>query len=151
MFSKKDLKDGMIAQARNQSFWLVCNEAFINSEGFNFIDSYSEDLLCDENSDYDIIKVWGNDITKEYPNYMTLQSLNKIEKLGTIYERKETDWSKVKVDTKILVSCEGKRWHKRHFAKYENGKIYTFIGGLTSFTDEGSSLNNWKYAKLYEE
>ena len=139
----------MIVQVRNKSFWLVCNGAFINSEDFNFIDGYSEDLLCDGNSDYDIIKVWGNAITKEYPNYMTLQSLNKIEKLNVLYERKETDWSKVKVDTKILVSYDGEKWYKRHFAKYENNIIYAFVDGQTSFTTKTS--NTWKYAKLYEE
>lgn len=139
----------MIVQVRNKSFWLVCNGAFINKEGFNFINSYSEDLLCDENSDYDIIKVWGSAITKEYPNYMTLQSLNEIEKLGTIYERKETDWSMVEVDTKILVSDDGEEWLKRHFAKYQKDKIYAFVDGKTSFTTRGEMI--WTYAKLYEE
>ena len=36
------------------------------------------------------------------------------------------DWSKVQVDTKILVSGDGKDWYRRYFAKYENGFIYAF-------------------------
>lgn len=67
------------------------------------------------------------------------------------------DWSKVPVDTKILVSEGGEDWHRRYFAKYEGGRIYAFSDGCTSFTacDESEcdyqSVCSWKYAKLYEE
>ena len=38
--------------------------------------------------------------------------------------QKEVDWTKVKVDTPILVkSCEGETWKKRYFAKYKNGTV----------------------------
>lgn len=60
------------------------------------------------------------------------------------------DWSKVDVDTKILVSNGGEVWHKRYFAKYENGKVCTFVGGATSFSTDGYFIS-WKYAKLYKE
>ena len=39
---------------------------------------------------------------------------------------------------------------KRHFAKYENGNIYAWGNGCTSWTDNGSALT-WNYAKLAEE
>ena len=67
------------------------------------------------------------------------------------------DWSKVQVDTKILVSEDGKDWYRRHFAKYENGFIYAFPDGLSSFTacykpECGyRRVCAWKYGKLYEE
>ena len=68
------------------------------------------------------------------------------------------DWSKVQVDTKILVSGDGKDWYRRYFAKYENGIIYAFSDGLSSFTacykpEYGGyrRVCGWKYAKLYEE
>ena len=49
--------------------------------------------------------------------------------------QKEVDWSKVKVDTPVLVrSCETDSWHKRHFAKYEDGEVYVFASGFTSWT-----------------
>lgn len=62
------------------------------------------------------------------------------------------DWSKVPVDTKILVgdNADGISY-KRHFAKYENGKVYGFCNGCTSFTASKSPYATWKYAKLYEE
>ena len=67
------------------------------------------------------------------------------------------DWSKVQVDTKILVSGDGKDWYRRHFVKYENGIIYAFPDGLSSFTacykpECGyRRVCAWKYGKLYEE
>ena len=62
----------------------------------------------------------------------------------------EVDWSKVEVDTPILVKDYGEEeWKKRHFAKYEDGVIYSWIGGGTSWTAKGQVLE-WKYAKLAE-
>ena len=62
------------------------------------------------------------------------------------------DWSKVPVDTKILVSDNGKTWFKRHFDKYENKKIYAWVDGKTSFSARNNDdVIGWKYAKLYNE
>ena len=61
------------------------------------------------------------------------------------------DWSKVSVDAKVLVSDNGKLWYKRHFAKYEGGRVYTFVDGRSSFTGSSENLLGWVYAKLYEE
>ena len=65
------------------------------------------------------------------------------------YEEPETDWSKVEVDTPILVK-QGKNgeWLERHFAKYENGDVYAWVDGQTSWT--GADKIKWKYAKLAE-
>ena len=69
----------------------------------------------------------------------------------------DVDWSKVQVDTKILVSEDGTDWYRRYFAKYENGFIYAFPDGLSSFTacykpECGyRRVCAWKYGKLYEE
>ena len=64
------------------------------------------------------------------------------------YEEPETDWSKVEVDTPILVrDTEDGYWHKVHFAKYKDGEIYAWIGG-TSWTTRDTY--GWKYAKLAE-
>lgn len=57
------------------------------------------------------------------------------------------DWSKVKVDTPIYVRInENSPWLPRHFARYENGKVYVWRGGSTSFTE--SEDVSWNYAKL---
>ena len=66
------------------------------------------------------------------------------------YEEPETDWSKVEVDTPILVrDFEGSAWFRRHFAKYENGTVYAWDGGDTSWSGE-DVMTDWKYAKLSE-
>lgn len=68
------------------------------------------------------------------------------------YEEPEVDWSKIKVDTPILVgNTENDVTHKRYFAKYEDGKVYTWGGGTTSWTVSGEyDVTFWKYAKLAE-
>lgn len=63
----------------------------------------------------------------------------------------DIDWSKVEVDTKILVSIDNEKWYKRYFAKFEDGKIYTFANGTTSFSYNYRELVQWEYAKLYKE
>ena len=68
------------------------------------------------------------------------------------YEEPEVDWSKVEVDTPILVrNSEDEEWRKRHFAKCEcKGRfIYTWSGSGTSWTEEDLSV--WNYAKLPED
>lgn len=69
------------------------------------------------------------------------------------YEEPEIDWSKVEVDTPILVrDSENEKWNKRHFARYENGTIYAWVNGRTSWTvyDNGD-MASWEYAKLAEQ
>ena len=65
------------------------------------------------------------------------------------YKEPEVDWSKVEVDTPILVR-QGKNgeWLERHFAKYENGDVYAWVDGQTSWT--GADEIKWKYTKLAE-
>lgn len=69
------------------------------------------------------------------------------------YVEPPVDWSKVPVDTKILVrDSEDEKWIKRHFAKFEDGKIFAWTGGVTSFSSESSdSITWWMKAKLAEE
>ena len=70
--------------------------------------------------------------------------------LDSEYVAPPVDWSKVAVDTPIFVrDSEEEAWRKRHFAKYENGKVYAWGNGTTSWC-EFSSMVNWKMAKLAE-
>ena len=68
------------------------------------------------------------------------------------YVEPPVDWSKVAVDTPILVrDSREEAWRKRYFAKYENGKVYTWLGGATSWSaDRSSDIAYWKMAKLAE-
>lgn len=62
------------------------------------------------------------------------------------------DWSKVAVDTPVLVrDFESTKWVKRHFAFFKNEKVYTWDGGLTSWTcDDLNDAMSWECAKLAE-
>ena len=65
-------------------------------------------------------------------------------------EEPETDWNKVAVNTPILVrNNEGRAWYRRYFAKYEDGKVYAWNMGKTSWTTTG--ITDWIFAKLAEE
>lgn len=109
------------------------------------------DFVIDNNNKKWKVDKWNDkcDLTNEYYfiyNYYTLTELLDLD-FKKVYD---VDWSKVEVDTKILVSNSGDVWYKKYFAKYENGKVCTFIGGATSFSSGGYFIS-WKYAKLYEE
>lgn len=76
-------------------------------------------------------------------------SLYSEEWLFSKYKEPEIDWSKVTVDTPILVrDSEEEDWRKRYFAKYENGRVYAWSNGRTSWTKD--ALTIWIYAKLAE-
>ena len=68
------------------------------------------------------------------------------------YVEPPVDWSKVAVDTPILVrGYEEESWKKRHFAKYENGIVYAWSAGSTSWSARMSNdITDWKFAKLAE-
>lgn len=65
------------------------------------------------------------------------------------YVEPPIDWSKVAVDTPILVNDSNDHgWVKRYFAKYENGSVFAWNGGATSWS--GDRCTPWKLAKLPE-
>lgn len=74
------------------------------------------------------------------------QCIDIAEYLGIV------DWSKVKVDTPILVkdNCD-EEWVKSYFASYKNGEVRAWMGGRTSFSVKNKTDTfGWKYAKLAE-
>lgn len=84
-------------------------------------------------------------ISGTLPSLETCDVINIAEELGIV------DWSKVKVDTPILVSNDNKEWIKRYFARYEDGNVYGWLSGKTSWTATCElSIGHWNYAKLAE-
>lgn len=72
------------------------------------------------------------------------QLIDIAEYLGIV------DWSKVEVDTPIFVRNRIEDvWNCRYFAKYEDGKVYTWQLGRTSWSNViKCEPVNWKYAEL---
>lgn len=59
------------------------------------------------------------------------------------------DWSKISVDTPVLVRNNGCVWTKRYFAEYTNGKVRTYFNGATSWSSDGR-MSSWNHARLAE-
>ena len=73
------------------------------------------------------------------------------EWLNSEYVEPPVDWSKVAVDTPILVKdYKEDTWERRHFAKYENGIVFAWGNGLTSWSADSDNVCDWKIAKLAE-
>lgn len=109
------------------------------------------DCVVDSNNrKWTVIKGFNiADLTSGFSFISDLYRLNELFDLDfkKVYD---VDWTKVEVDTKILVSEDDDVWYKRYFAKYENDKVCTFVDGATSFSTDGYYIS-WKYAKLYKE
>lgn len=87
-----------------------------------------------------------NNIRKIMPQIERNEVLNIAEELGIV------DWSKVAVDTPILVKQhEQDKWEKRHFAYFKDGRVCAWLCGATSWSaDYGDDITNWNFAKLAE-
>lgn len=75
-----------------------------------------------------------------------------MEWANSEYVEPPVDWSKVAVDTPILVKdVKSGEWNRGYFAMYENGTVFTWYHGATSWSAEGESdIASWKFAKLAE-
>lgn len=87
-----------------------------------------------------------NNISKIMPQIERNEVLNIAEELGIV------DWSKVAVDTPVLVrDFEGAKWEKRYFAFFKNGRVNTWCGGTTSWSSENiTGTISWRHAKVVE-
>lgn len=66
-------------------------------------------------------------------------------------EQEYVDWSKVPVDTPILVrDYENREWTRRYFARYVDGRVLTWSAGATSWSTDYKGVVPWQYAKLAE-
>ena len=124
--------------------WEICKEENVDCK---YKDSNGQEWkvkkLVFNSTYYDLQDRYGEPISKKY--YLsTIAELDFEEVI---------DWSKVAVDTKILVRvADRNEWNKRHFAKFENGFIYAWDNGKTSFTSNTkASYTSWEQAKLYKE
>ena len=59
------------------------------------------------------------------------------------------DWSKVPVDTPVLVRDYNKEtWKHRYFAKYEDGAYFVYTSGQTSWSTSTNAMVEYNYIKL---
>lgn len=81
----------------------------------------------------------------------TLPSLEACDVMDIAEELDIVDWSKVAVDTPILVSLDDELWLCRYFADFKNGIVYTWSSGATSWSVRKRECKDaWSFAKLAE-
>lgn len=73
--------------------------------------------------------------------------------MNSEYVDPEVDWSKIPVDTPILVrDSEDEEWDKRYFAGFNGKKVCAWSDGATSWSADGENdYYEWKYAKIAED
>ena len=76
-------------------------------------------------------------------------TLNAMKWAAEEYKEPEIDWSKVPVDTPVLVSDNNRDWYHRHLAKVVENQPYIWGDGRTSWTTDGNDVF-YKYIKLAE-
>lgn len=117
-----------------------------------YIKSNSEDNLNNPYCDFiksKILSYYGLNCKE-----LDCHDCGAIQSLWFSEEYKEpeekVDWTKVAVDTPVLVrNVDGSNWRKRHFAKYQNGQIFTYNDGKTSWSTQRTT--SWKQGKLVDE
>ena len=153
MFSKKDIKPGMLVEMsvhgeKELHYVTLCKEGMVlvNKEGYySNLKSFNDDLSRKTSDEIKITKIYD---LSEYESMSLEFSTEHRELLWSIEDK--IDWNKVEVDTKVLVRDRPyNEWLKRHFAKYENGKVYVFNDGRTSWSSRG--ITHWEETKLWEE
>lgn len=60
MFTKNDLKAGMVVRTRNNIMWLVVNNDLISEGNYKKLSDYSDDLTISDFHNYDIVEVYDN-------------------------------------------------------------------------------------------
>jgi len=77
-------------------------------------------------------------------------NVNRIKWLVSEYKEPEVDWSKIPIDTPVLVSDDGVNWRRRYFVRRsETGLFCVYSNGTTSWSADNCE-SRYKYAKLWE-
>lgn len=76
--------------------------------------------------------------------------LSAMKWLLAEYKESEIDWSKVAVDTPVLVSDDGVNWERRYFVRKPAEAMFcVYSKGATSWSTDGC-VAWYRYAKLWE-
>ena len=153
MFSKKDIKPGMLVELsvhgeKELHYVTLCKEGvvLVNEKGYySELACFNDDLSGKISPKIKITKIYD---LSEYASMSLEFSTENRDLLWNVED--EVDWDEVEVDTKVLVRNKpDDNWLKRHFAKYEDGKVYVFKNGRTNWSNEG--ITHWQETKLWED
>lgn len=129
-------------------------------EGWRYVvmDNYSNVYLTNEKpamyDDGDEIRI------SSCGKYMGVTAISKFfyklknnEYIDIAKELGIVDWSKVAVDTPILVKANClSSWARRYFAYFKDGVVFAWTGGATSWScDNTNDVSSWDYVELAKE
>lgn len=84
-------------------------------------------------------------------NCPTNKIVDMLDLLAAEHTEVKVDWSNVPIDTKIIVNMCNNTQLKRYFAKYEDGRVFFFSNGHTSWNQDGTCPCNPLDVRLYKE
>ena len=137
---KEDLKPGMAVKVRNGNFFTVVMGK--GQLGLQLIKPY---YSLDEPT-FNSVDLNYDDSLNHSPKFegkVTPDAQWDIVELYNLTE-KRVDWDSVPIDAKVEVfDLTRNKWKKAHFRHYENGTVYVYAEGKTSWT--------WKLSEGYIE
>lgn len=118
-------------------------------------EKYKDEILrCDDLCEFVRKKVLAWNVTERDPCGVSCRRCKSLMAIWLLEQYIEPPicWEDVAIDTPILVSdTETDGWVRRHFAKIENGVVYAWDEGKTSFTAKAHECTGWYHARLAEE
>lgn len=96
IFSKSDLKDGMVVEYRSGEKALFLGDLFMDKVDSCDIDEFKDNLEtithdCDIDYDFDIMKIYTINRHKKYPGFQDILNDKTNQYLDLIWERKEPE------------------------------------------------------------
>lgn len=143
---KSDIKNGMSFKTRyGDKCYIIDSKVYKNSDK-------DESILGLWGSLEECLKSYDNEllVLHESPHGADIMEVYDCDN-NLIWERQEIDWSKVPIDTKVLVRNDGfTDWVASYFAGYSNGYYCTYPKGRTSWTNKKGNVFRWNQCKLAE-
>lgn len=143
-FYELKIKNGYIGKLRDGSMTVFIHDEYDTLLCSGCLNAFPLESFYDDD---------GKSFDRRYSNLDIMAIYKKAKFDGNtvdfgepIWER-PVDWSTVKVDTPILVSDDKVFWTKRYFSRYLGGKVYAFIDGATSWSQQVGDIH-YNYAKL---
>lgn len=152
MIKLQDIKNGMSFVMRNGEKRFVINDG-VYGKSCNDYELYLYYTLDEHKDKYheDFTRI-GNEALHIKLDIMKIYDCDN----NLVWERDEIDWSKLPVDTKLLVKHpKDKKWRRRYYAGVYDpamGLIYCYRDGKTSWVDK-MAIYGWRkdYVKLWDE
>ena len=149
---KVSIKNGMSFIMRNGEKRFVINDG-VYGKSWNDQELRLYDTLDEHRDVYngDFTRT-GNEVSHRKLDIMKIYDCDN----NLVWERNEIDWSKLPVDTKLLVKHpKDKTWKRRYYAgvyDQDKGLIYCYRDGKTSWVDN-TTIYGWRKecVKLWNE